>query len=216
MKILLVNGSPHAAGNTARALDEVARALEAEGLASEVFRIGTAPVRGCIACGKCHDGSGKAGRCAFGDDACNRFCEAAETADGFVFGTPVYYGQPNGALLAVLQRAFFAGAAVAFKPAASVVVCRRGGGTAAFQAMNMICQMCNMPLATSQYWNLVYGRAPGDAGRDAEGLQTMRMLARNLAWMVRSLAGAPHPEREPWQATHFVRDDLAAGERTEG
>lgn len=201
MKILLVNGSPHANGNTATALKEIADTLRAEGMESEVFQLGTGPVRGCIACGGCRG----SGRCVFDDDACNRFSEKAAEADGFVFGTPVYYGQPNGALLAVMQRAFFAGAPVAFKPAAAVAVCRRGGGTAAFESLNMLFQMSNMPLATSQYWNLVYGRAPGEAAMDTEGLQTMRMLARNLAWMVRSLKGTPHPEREPWQPMHFIR-----------
>lgn len=205
MNILLVNGSPRPDGNTATALREIATALRAEGVDSELFQIGTRPVRGCIACGKCNG----SGRCVFDDDACNRFAERASHADGFVFGTPVYYGQPNGALLAVLQRAFFAGAPVAFKPAAAVVVCRRGGGTAAFQSLNMMLQMSNMPLATSQYWNLVYGRAPGEAAHDAEGLQTMRQLARNLAWMVRTLPSAPHPDREPWAPTHFIRPDLA-------
>lgn len=205
MNILLVNGSPRPDGNTATALREIATALRDEGVDSELFQIGTRPVRGCIACGKCNG----SGRCIFDDDACNRFAERAAQADGFVFGTPVYYGQPNGALLAILQRAFFAGAPVAFKPAAAVVVCRRGGGTAAFQSLNMIFQMSNMPLATSQYWNLVYGRAPGEATHDAEGLQTMRQLARNLAWMVRTLRTQPHPVREPWQGTHFIRPDLA-------
>ena len=205
MNILLVNGSPRPDGNTATALREIATALRDEGADSELFQIGNRPVRGCIACGKCNG----SGRCVFDDDACNRLAERAAHADGFVFGTPVYYGQPNGALLAILQRAFFAGAPMAFKPAACVVACRRGGGTAAFQSLNMILQMSNMPLATSQYWNLVYGRAPGEAALDAEGLQTMRLLARNLAWMVRALSTSPHPVREPWAPTHFVRPDLA-------
>ena len=203
MNILLVNGSPHANGNTAIALNEIAKTLRNEGMDSELFQLGTRPVRGCIACGQCHQRG--LGRCVFDDDACNRFVERAAEADGFVFGTPVYYGQPNGALLAVMQRAFFSGAPVAFKPAAAVAVCRRGGGTAAFESLNMIFQMCNMPLATSQYWNLVYGREPGQAALDVEGLQTMRTLARNLAWMVRSLRGEAHPEREPWQPMHFIR-----------
>lgn len=207
MTVLLVNGSPHREGNTATALAEIGTTLAAEGIAAETFWIGTRPVRGCIACGACR--AKCPGRCAFDDDACNELIGRIAAADGLVVGSPVYYGQPNGALLALLQRAFFAGtSAIEGKPAAAVAVCRRGGSTAAFQCLNMPLQMLCCPLATSQYWNIAFGRAPGEAAQDEEGMQTMRTLARNLAWMLRGLRGegAPRPsEREPWRPMHFIR-----------
>ena len=208
MKTILVNGSPHRDGNTATALAEVAGTLEAEGVLTETFWIGSEPVRGCIACGACRSRS--PGRCVFDDDAANALGEKLAGADGFVVGSPVYYGQPNGALLALLQRAFFSHpGCVAGKPGATVAVCRRGGSTAAFQCLNMPFQMQNCVLAGSQYWNIAFGRAPGEAAQDAEGMQTMRTLARNLAWLLKNLAapGAtlrPTPE-SPWTPTHFIR-----------
>ena len=149
------------------------------------------------------------GRCVFDDDVCNTISAKFAEADGFVFASPVYYGQPNGALLAIMQRAFFSnGANLQNKPGAAVTICRRGGATAAFEALQMPMQMMNMPLATSQYWNIAYGREEGQAAQDTEGMQTMRTLARNLAWMIRGLRGkdAPElPDREPWQPMHFIR-----------
>lgn len=207
MKVLLVNGSPIREGNTYVALSEVARTLQAEGIESEILQLGTQPVRGCIACGGCRKAA--QGRCVFDDDVCNRLCEAAEHADGFVFGTPVYYGQPNGALLAIIQRALFAnGKCFEFKPFANVAVCRRGGASASFSTMNMAFQMMNMPQATSQYWNIAYGAAPGETAQDSEGMQTMRTLARNMAWMLKSLraeGSLPHPKKEAQQRTSFIR-----------
>ena len=207
MTVLLVNGSPHRDGNTATALAEIAKTLKSEGLSAETFWIGSRPVRGCIACGACRTKC--PGRCVFDDDACNAMIARIAAADGVVVGSPVYYGQPNGALLALLQRAFFAGtAAIEGKPAAAVAICRRGGSTAAFQCLNMPFQMLCCPLATSQYWNVAFGRAPGEAAQDEEGMQTMRTLARNLAWMLKGLRdkGAPMPpEREPWRPMHFIR-----------
>ena len=189
MKVLLVNGSPRANGNTARALKEVADTLAAEGIDTETAWIGNKPVRGCIACGKCRANGN--GRCAFDDDVANEIIEKLESADGIVIGSPTYYGQPNGALLAVWQRVCFAGGAhVKTKPAASVAVCRRGGSTAAFQCMNMPFEMLNCPVIGSQYWNVEFGRAEGECEKDAEGMQTMRTLGRNLAWMVKNLRGA--------------------------
>ncbi|MBQ9343854.1 MAG: flavodoxin family protein [Kiritimatiellae bacterium] len=208
MNVLLLNGSPHAQGNTYLALDEIAKTLRGNGIGAEIVQLGIKPVRGCIACGQCH--ARGLGRCAFDDDTCNRILEKLHDADGFVVGSPVYYGQPNGALLAVLQRICYAGSAIVKgKPAAAVAVCRRGGATAAFQTLQMPFQMLHMPLATSQYWNIVYGRAPGDAAFDAEGMQTMRALARNMARLLRGQAAVPpQPLDEPWAGTHFVRDDL--------
>ena len=162
------------------------------------------PVRGCIACNKCGE---HPGACTFDDDVCNAISHKMAEADAFVAGTPVYWGQPNGALLAVIQRMFYSnGAAFAGKPAAAVAVCRRGGATAAFQAMNMPFQMMNMPVVTSQYWNIVYGRDAGEAALDGEGLQTMRTLANNMAALLKATGGQPLPGRdEPRQATNFIR-----------
>ncbi|MBQ9439327.1 MAG: flavodoxin family protein [Paludibacteraceae bacterium] len=212
MKVLLVNGSPRKNGNTFTALSEIARTLSDNGIESEIVWIGNKPIRGCIACGKCKSGipypDGHKG-CVFNDDICNDISSKFEGADGFVFGSPVYYGQPNGALLCLMQRSFFSnGAAVQNKPAAVVTICRRGGATAAFQCLQMPLQMMNMPIATSQYWNIAYGREQAEASKDTEGMQTMRTLGNNLAWMLKGLRGesAPVcPEREDWQPMHFIR-----------
>ena len=207
MKVLLINGSPRKNGNTFTALSEIAETLKTEGIDSEIVWIENKPVRGCIACGTCKTKGN--GRCVFDDDVCNTISAKFAEADGLVFGSPVYYGQPNGALLAIMQRAFFSnGANLQNKPAAVVTICRRGGATAAFEALQMPLQMMNMPLATSQYWNIAYGREGGQAAQDTEGMQTMRTLAHNLAWMMKGLRGenAPEaPEREPWQPMHFIR-----------
>jgi multimeric flavodoxin WrbA len=203
-KVLLLNGSPRAKGCTAAALEEMIRVFREEGVETELVQIGSKPVRGCIACGRCRE----AGRCVFDDDAANALAAKMAEADAVVVGSPVYYGQPNGALLALLQRALFsASSAVAGKPVATVAVCRRGGATAAFQCLNLPFQMLGCTVVGSQYWNIAYGREPGEAARDAEGMQTMRTLARNLAWLLANLsAGAvPRPEPEPWQPTHFIR-----------
>ena len=202
MKVLLINGSPHAKGNTAIALAEVARQLAKNGIDSETVWIGNKPVRGCIACGKCRE---KPGACIFNDDVCNSISGKFAEADALIVGSPVYYGQPNGALL---QRAFFSnGANITGKPAAAVAVCRRGGATASFETLNMPFQMMNMPVVTSQYWNIVYGREAGQAALDAEGLQTMRTLANNMAWLLKATGGKPAPGRgdEPWEPMHFIR-----------
>ena len=207
MRVLLINGSPRKNGNTSIALAEVAKSLEAEGIAAETFWIGVKPVRGCIACYSCINK--QLGKCAFDDDVCNRLVERFAEADAFVIGSPTYYGQPTGALLAVLQRAFFAGAArVAGKPAASVAVCRRGGSTAAFQCMNMPFEMLNSLIVGSQYWNVTFGRDPGDAAKDSEGMQTMRTLGKNMAWVLKNLhreGASPRPPQEPWQPMNFIR-----------
>lgn len=207
MKVLLINGSPRREGNTATALKVVAEQLAHEGIASEMVWIGNSPIRGCIACNQCITKG--LGRCIFDDDICNRISEKFAEVDGLIIGSPVYYGQPNGALLSVIQRAFYSGGAnIAGKPAAAIAVCRRGGATAAFEALNMPFQMMNMPVVTSQYWNIVYGRTEGEATLDTEGMQTMRTLARNMAWLLRCTDGQPAPGRptdEPWAAMHFIR-----------
>lgn len=207
MKVLLINGSPRKEGNTATALKEVAKQLYTEGIDSEILWIGNKPIRGCIACEQCKVQG--LGRCIFDDDICNKISEKFEEANALIVGSPVYYGQPNGALLSIIQRAFYSnGANVSGKPAASIAVCRRGGATAVFESLNMPFQMMNMPIVTSQYWNIVYGMIPGDATMDTEGLQTMRTLARNMAWLLKSTNGEKAPGRpadEPWEAMHFIR-----------
>ena len=205
MKTLLVNGSPRKDGNTAVALNEIAKTLEAEGVEAETFWIGVKPVRGCMACGRCREGGGK---CIFGDDAANDLAAKMAAADAVVVGSPVYYGQPNGALLALLQRALFSNSdSVYGKPVASVAICRRGGASAAFQCLNLPFQMLNCTVVGSQYWNIAYGREKGEAAQDTEGMQTMRTLARNLAWLLKNIAAGavPRPEEEPWRPMHFIR-----------
>lgn len=207
MKVLLINGSPHKQGNTFLALSEAAKTLAANEIETEIVQIGVKPVRGCIACGQCKQK--ELGRCVFDDDICNRITEKLDDADALIVGSPVYYGQPNGAVLSLIQRMFFsAGEKVQNKPAAAVCVCRRGGATAAFQAMNMPFQMMNMPVVTSQYWNIVYGREEGQAALDTEGMQTMRTMANNMAWLLKKIHAEKelnYPEREPWKPMHFIR-----------
>lgn len=208
MKVLLINGSPHQAGNTHLALSEVAKTLEQEGIEAEIVWIGNKPIRGCIVCGTCKRKND--GKCVFDDDVCNSISAKFAEADGFVFGSPVYYGQPNGALLAIMQRSFFSnGANVKDKPGAAVTVCRRGGATAAFEALQMPMQMMNMPVVTSQYWNIAYGREEGQVAFDTEGMQTMRTLAHNMAFLLRAMAAEKNqnglPPREDWQPMHFIR-----------
>ena len=185
MKVLLINGSPRANGNTSRALKEVADTLAAEGVDVETVWTGNKPVRGCVAC-----------------------YQKLKEANGIVVGSPVYYGQPAGAFLALWQRVCFAGTEfVKAKPAASVAVCRRGGSTAAYQCMNMPFEMLSCPVVTSQYWNVTFGRDEGECERDAEGMQTMRTLGRNMAWLLKNLKrgdAIPRSADEPWQPMHFI------------
>ena len=205
MKVLMINGSPRQKGNTSIALAEIAETLNQEGIESEIVWIGNKPVRGCIACNRCGD---KPGACVFNDDICNVISAKYAEADALIVGSPVYYGQPNGALLSIIQRSFYSnGQSIAGKPAAAVAVCRRGGATAAFETLNLPFQMMNMPVIGSQYWNIVYGREPGQAALDQEGLQTMRNLARNMAWLLKATGGKPAPGRgnEPWAPMHFIR-----------
>ncbi|MCR5180363.1 MAG: flavodoxin family protein [Bacteroidaceae bacterium] len=206
MKVLLINGSPRERGNTFRALTEVAQAIEAEGVETEIISIGKQAVQGCIACGMC---GRTGGRCTFRDDLYYRVWRAIKDGiDGLVIGSPVYYGGPNGSLCALLDRVFYSlGADLRFKPGASVVVCRRGGASAAFDRLNKYFGILNMPLVSSQYWNLAYGQAPGEVEQDEEGMQTMRSLGRNMAWMVKRLnvREEGHPEMESPLRTNFIR-----------
>ena len=204
MKVLLINGSPRREGNTFLALSEIAKVLEEEGIDSEIVGVGTHAVRGCIACGTCKQHGDN--RCIFDDDICNEVSARMAECDAVIVGSPVYYGQPNGTVLSLLQRMLYsAGKYFEGKPAAAVAVCRRGGATAAFQTLQMPFQMMNMPIVTSQYWNIVYGREAGQAALDAEGMQTMRTLARNMAFLLKATDGKKRPEPEPRQWTHFVK-----------
>ena len=202
MKVLLINGSPHSNGCTFTALSEIAKVLEAEGIETQIFHIGKSPVRGCIACGAC----GKLGKCAFDDDPANEMMRLMQEADGIVVGSPVYYAGPNGALCALLDRAFFAGSGFSFKPAAAIVSARRSGTTAAFDRLNKYFTINSMPVVSSQYWNGVHGFTPDDVRKDAEGLQTMRTIGYNMAWMLKSIAEGkqPMPTVEPRQSTNFI------------
>ncbi len=201
MKVLLINGSPREQGNTFTALSEVATTLNAEGIDTEIVQLGKKPVPGCIACGMC----GRTGRCTFHDDPYFQVMRAVRDGiDGLVIGSPVYYGGPNGSLCALLDRVFYSlGRELQYKPGASVVVCRRGGASAAFDRLNKYFTILNMPVVSSQYWNMVYGQTPGQASQDEEGMQTMRTLARNMAWMIKNLKG--RPEAEPRVSTNFIR-----------
>ncbi len=205
MKALLINGSARANGNTRIALEEVGKTLKENGIDYEIVGIGPKPVHGCIACGRCRE----IGRCVFDDDPCNLFAEKLAASDALIVGTPTYYGQPNGALLAVMQRLFYSRSDLAMnKPAAGIAVCRRGGATAALQSLTMMFQLQHMPMVTSQYWNIVYGRAEGEAALDTEGMQTMRALGRNMAFLLKRIhSSSPiqYPEREPWDPMHFIR-----------
>ena len=203
MKVLLINGSPRREGNTFIALSEVARTLEAEGFETEIVSIGAKAVQGCIACGKCTE----LGRCVFKDALYNEVREKLAGADALVVGSPVYYAGPNGSLCALLDRLFYScGNLLVYKPAAAVAVCRRGGASATFDRLNKYFTIMNMPVVPSQYWNSVHGRLPGEAREDAEGLQTMRVLARNMARLLKAGVGpALAPEAEERQWTHFIR-----------
>ena len=202
MKVVLINGSPHRKGNTFIALSEVAGALEKEGVQTEIIQLGIKAVQGCIACNKCAE----LGHCVFQDTLYNQVREALQEADGIVVGSPVYYAGPNGALCALLDRVFYScSELLAYKAGASVAVCRRGGASATFDRLNKYFTILNMPLVSSQYWNSVHGMRPGEATEDAEGLQTMRMLGRNMAWLLKGVKREERPEPELRVMTNFIR-----------
>ncbi|MCL2366792.1 MAG: flavodoxin family protein [Oscillospiraceae bacterium] len=195
MKVLLLNGSPKNDGCTYTALAEVEKSLKKNGIETEWFHIGTQPIRGCVGCGKCW----KTGVCIFDDDICNMVLAKIHEADGLIVGSPVYFSGPNGALCALLDRVFYAsyGGKFAFKPAACVVSCRRGGASAAFDRLNKYFTIAQMPVISSQYWNAVHGNKPEHVLQDAEGLQIMRVLGNNMAWMLKNIKdGSPPPTPE--------------------
>lgn len=191
------------------ALAHVAEALEAEGIDTELVWIGNKPIRGCIACGACARNGNH--RCIFDDDICNELIAKAEDADGFIIGSPVYYAGANGSLIALMDRMFYAGGAnFAYKPGAGVAVARRAGTTITTDQINKYFQICNMPVVSSNYWCVAHGRAEGEVAQDAEGLQIMRVLGLNMAWLLKSLeaahqAGIDHPAFEQKVMTNFIR-----------
>ena len=206
MQVLLINGSPHPKGSTATALATVAQQLEKAGIETTTLHVGHKAIRGCIACGKC----ARTGLCVFKDDPVNECVERMREADGLVVGSPVYYAAPNGALCAFLDRLFYMkSGAYAYKPAAAVVSCRRGGASAAFDRLNKYFTISCMPIVSSQYWNSVHGNTPEEVRQDKEGLQIMRTLGDNMAWLLKCLGAAkgtvPYPVREPWTPTNFIR-----------
>ncbi|AWK50802.1 flavodoxin family protein [Clostridium beijerinckii] len=209
MKVLLINGSPKAKGCTYTALCEVANELEKENIETEIFHIGNKPISGCIGCGGCHkNGEGK---CVFSDDIVNVALEKAKEADGFVFGSPVHYAAPSGSITSFLDRLFYAGGgSFQYKLGAAIVSCRRGGATSAFDQLNKYFTISNMPVVSSQYWNMVHGNTPEEVKQDLEGMQTMRTLGKNMAWLLKCIqtgkeAGVSLPEKEPRVGTNFIR-----------
>lgn len=205
MKVMLVNGSPHVKGNTFLALEEMRKVFEQDGIQAEIVQVGSKAVRGCIACRKCAE----LGKCVF-DDAVNETAKLFEECDGIVVGSPVYYASANGNLVSYLDRLFFSTKFdKSMKVGASVVVARRGGLSATFDQLNKYFTISNMPIAASQYWNSVHGGAPGEAVQDGEGMQTMRTLARNMGFLMKSIALGKEkyglPVKEAWAPTNFIR-----------
>lgn len=209
MKVLLVNGSPNEKGCTYTALSEIAKTLEEQGVETEIFHIGNKPVRGCIGCGGCKKGESRG--CVFDDDIVNLLAQKAKEADGYIFGSPVYYASPNGAMLAVMDRLFYsAGKYMQYKPAACIASARRAGTTATYDVLNKYIGINNMLMVPANYWNMVHGTRPEDVKQDLEGLQVMRILGKNMAWMLKVLEagkakGVFYPESEEKIRTNFIR-----------
>lgn len=205
MKVLIINGSPRVNGNTTIAVNEMVKVFEKEDIEPIVYQIGQKDIRGCIACGSCM----KNGKCVF-DDVVNELAPVLEEADGLVVATPVYYASANATLIACLDRLFYSTSFdKTMKVGAAIAVARRGGCSATFDELNKYFTISNMPIASGQYWNCVHGREKGEACQDLEGLQTVRGVARNMSFLIRSIAlgkGAYGlPEKETWQPTHFIR-----------
>lgn len=211
MKVLLINGSPRKDGCTFTALSEVACALNQQGIDTEILQIGSKPVRGCIACRKCRNE--KLGHCVFDDDIVNEASQKLRESDGLVVGSPVYFAGPNGSLISLLNRLLFSipPEEIAYKPGAAVVSARRAGTTATLDVLNKYFPILGMPLVPSQYWNMVHGNSPEEVAQDLEGLQIMRTVGRNMAWMLKCIeagrkAGIVPPQPEsPLHMTNFIR-----------
>ena len=206
MKVLLVNGGPHEKGCTYTALTEVKKTLEEEGIETEIFWIKNKPVGGCIACMNCR----KTGKCVF-DDVVNEFVEKAKAADGFIFGSPVHYAGATGNITAFMDRVFYSGAKeFLYKPAATVISARRAGTTATYDQLNKYFGITQMPIISSRYWNMVHGAKPEDVIQDKEGMQTMRILGRNMAYYLKCIQagkekGVKLPKQEDITFTNFIR-----------
>jgi len=206
MKVLLINGSPHSSGCTFRALCEIEKELKKEGVETEIFQLGFGAVSGCLGCGHCRENK----KCVI-DDCVNGFAKIAAQADGFIFGSPVHYAAAAGGITAFMDRLFYSAAsALEYKPAAAIVSCRRGGASAAFDQLNKYFSINNMPIVSSQYWNMVHGNTPDEVEKDLEGLQVMRVLGKNMAWLLKSIeagkkAGISYPQKEEKLRTNFIR-----------
>lgn len=208
MKVLLINGSCNAAGCTFTALSEVAGSLEQNGIETEIIQLGNKPIRDCMACNACRK-SGD-GKCVFKDDIVNDIIEKAKAADGFIFGSPVYFAHPSGRLLSAMDRLFYAGGAVfAYKPAAAIVSARRAGTTVSMDVITKHFTICNMPVVSSNYWNMVHGNTPEEVLQDKEGLQIMRVLGYNMAWLLKCIElgkqSGIEPKLEEKIMTNFIR-----------
>lgn len=211
MKVLLVNGSPNRNGCTFTALSEVEKTLNEENIGTEIVHVGQKDIRGCTACLRCSE----TGYCVYGDDYVNEFIDLCKTADGYVFGAPVYFATANSTLISLLTRAFYAGRRggadfLRFKPGAAVVSARRAGTTASLDEINKFFTISEMPIISSKYWNMVHGNTPEEVKQDKEGLQVMRTLGRNMAWFLKikeagMKAGIKEPEKEELERTNFIR-----------
>ncbi|MEG1870693.1 MAG: flavodoxin family protein [Peptostreptococcaceae bacterium] len=208
MKVLLINGSPNKNGCTYTALSEVAKELEKENIETEILHVGKDPIRGCTACGHCSRTD--SGKCIFNNDTVNIALAKAIEVDGFIFGSPVHYASASGTITSFLDRLFYAGKDFAYKPGAAVVSCRRAGSTAALDQLNKYFTIANMPVVSSQYWNMVHGNTPDEVNQDLEGMQIMRTLGKNMSWLLKSIeagkkAGINLPEKEERVGTNFIR-----------
>lgn len=209
MKVLLINGSPKPAGSTFTALKAVSDSLNKEGIETEIFHIGTKPIAGCMGCNYCSK-SGY-GKCVNGDDTLNAAIDKLAECDGFIFGSPVHYAAASGAITSFLDRLFYAGKKnLMFKPGAAIVCCRRGGATAAIDQLTKYFTISNMPVVGSQYWTMVHGNNPDEVVQDKEGMQTMDVLGKNMAWLLKCIeagknAGINRPELEPKVSTNYIR-----------
>ena len=203
MKVLLINGSCNKNGCTFRALTEIENILKQEKIETEIIQLGSNPIRDCIGCRGCAQNGNK---CVFNDDIVNEIIEKAKTSDGFIFGSPVYYAHPSGRLLSVLDRVFYAGGKfLSYKPGAAVVSARRAGTTAAIDVINKYFTINNMPVVSSQYWNMVHGTKAEDVEKDLEGMHVMKTIAKNMVWLLNSIKQNSHPEPESKPMTNFIR-----------
>lgn len=206
MNVLLINGSPHKSGCTFTALSEVAGQLNKQDIETNIFHIGSKPIQGCIGCRSCV----KTGYCVYENDPVNECIDLAKQADGIVLGSPVHFASPNGSMCSFLDRLFYLkNKPYAYKPGAAIVSCRRGGASAAFDRLNKYLSISSMPIVSSQYWNSVHGNTPDEVKQDLEGMQTMRTLGNNMAWLLKCLEAAketvPYPVREEPMRTNFIR-----------